>query len=197
MFSGRTTAGVLLVVALATACDDARPEPAPSPSTSAPTGGSTSPEPTESDGTTPSVTPAAGILLTEETSQVNAPDGPWERMDDIVTYSSAVGRSDVGEVIALSDRENFADPVALDRQAAIAVQGLPKDAVADRLDDVLLDGEPAYVVRWTTPADQVIQYDVGTQRAGRVVVVHLDLRKDDPDTAESTVAAVLASFLWH
>ncbi len=188
--------GIVACLALVGCTDDDTPEPVPPPSSD--TGPTTTPtdEPTSAS-PEPTVTAAAGLQLQEETSRLNAPEGPWAPLDDIVDYSSAVARSDTGEGIALSDRENFADPASLDEQVRVARGLLPKDAKVERLPDVLLDGEPAYYLRWTVPGDRIMQHDLGTQRGGRVVYVHLDLLKDDPAAGDAVVAAVVASFAWR
>lgn len=186
------TWSALLVAGCADAPD---PSPAPSPSTPAasvsPTG-SVSPAPES-----PTVSAATGLRLQEETSRLNVPEGPWAPIDDVVTYSSAVGRSDTGEVIALSDRENFATPTTLDEQVRFLTKALPKGALIERQPDVVLDGEPAYYVQWSEKGDSVLQHDIGLDRSGRVIHVHFDLAKDDPVAADAVVASVLASFTWR
>ena len=196
-------AAAVACLALAGCTDDDTPEPDPPATSDA--GSSTqssSPSSPSTDGSTsaspePTVTPAAGLELQEETSRLNAPEGPWAPLDEIVGYSSAVARSDTGEGIALSDRENFADPAPLDEQVRVARRLLPKGAEVERLPDLLLDGEPAYSLRWTVAGDRIMQHDIGTQRDGRVVYLHFDLLKDDSAAADAVVAAVVASFAWR
>lgn len=190
------TATVLLLSGLLFGCtDDEEPTPAPSPTATETTATPTdevSPTPDE-----PTVTAATGLQLQEETSQLNLPEGPWTPIDDVVSYSSAAGLDGTSQVIALSDRENFATPATLDDQVRFLEKALPKGTVVERQPDVVLDGEPAYSVQWSEKGDTVLQHDIGTNRGGRVIHVHFDLDKDDPTAADALVDSVLASFAWR
>jgi hypothetical protein len=145
----------------------------------------------------PSVVPAAGLLLEEETSRVNVPEGEWERIPDVVRYASAAGLVPTTEVISLSDRESFASPASLDEQVKFHNRTLPDGAVVERQPDVLLDGEPAYYVQWYEKGDTKIQHDIGLDRQGRVIAIQMDLGREDPAATEALVASVLASFSWR
>ena len=197
----------LAVGVLALGCSDDEPSPAPSPSAS-PSGsgesestptedptGSTSSEPTATP--EPTATAATGLLLEEEISQLNAPEGEWERIPDIVTYASAAGHVPTTQVISLSDRENFASPASLDQQVKFHNRTLPEGAVVERQPDVLLDGAPAYYVQWYEKGDTQIQHDIGLDHEGRVISIQMDLDRVDPAATEALVASVLASFRWR
>ena len=188
--------GVLLL-----GCDDepspeADTSPTPSASGSAspsePTGSSEPTEPSE-----PAVTPAAGLLLEEETSQLNTPVGEWERIPDVVDYASAAGFVPTTEVISLSDRETFASPASLDQQVKFHNRTLPDGAIVERQPDVVLDGAPAYYVQWYEKGDTKIQHDIGLDNQGRTIAIQMDLDRADPATTEALVASVLASFRWR
>ncbi|MBJ7359013.1 hypothetical protein [Nocardioides sp.] len=210
----RWVATGLVVGVLLLGCSDEEPrEPDESPSASDPTTGSTADptteptseptdatsEPTDatSEPTEPAVTPAAGLLLEEETSQVNVPVGEWERIPDIVTYASAAGHVPSTQVISLSDRENFASPASLDEQVKFHNRTLPEGAIVKRQDNVLLDGAPGYYVQWWEKGDTKIQHDIGLDHDGRVISIQMDLDRADPAATEALVASVLASFRWR
>lgn len=206
-------AGLATLAALLSGCGDDEPT-TPSetgsvqqPSDSAPTDGGaptgdptadpTGGESTESS-SEPSSTPATGLVLREETSQLRAPEGDWQRIPDIVSYATAVGSSATGEVISLSDRENFSGlEASLDEQVRFHNDSLPPDAIIKRQPDVLLDGEPAYYVQWFTKGDTKLQHDIGIDRLGQVVEIQMDLRRDDPASGAAIVEAVVASFEWR
>lgn len=165
------------------------PSPDPTASTSEPTGSSELAEPT--------VAPATGLLLQEETSQLNAPEGDWERIPDIVRYATAVGLNATTEVISLSDRENFASPASLDEQVKYHNKTLPEGAIVRRQPNVMLDGAIAYYVQWWEKGDTKIQHDIGLDHAGQVIGIQMDLSRSDPAATEALVASVLASFRWR
>lgn len=144
-----------------------------------------------------SAAPAAGLLLREETSQLHAPEGDWQRIPDIVDYATAVGSPSTAEVISLSDRENFAVEATLDEQVRFHNKTLPPDAIIERQPDVLLDGQPAYYVQWYTEGDLKMQHDIGVDRLGRVVEIQMDLDRDDAAASAALVEAVVASFVWR
>jgi hypothetical protein len=183
-------------------CGDDDPAPGKgSPSTSATTedatGGSS---PSTSEATPseePTATAAAGLLLEEETSQLNAPEGDWERIPDIVDYATAVGLNATTEVISLSDRENFATELPLAGQVKSHNQTLPEGAIIERQPDVQLDGAPAYYVQWYEEGDTKIQHDIGIDHEGRVIEIQMDLSRSDPAATAALVEAVLASFRWR
>ena len=190
---------------LALGCSDEEPEPPESSPTSGSaqtaTGDpSTSTEPSTSEPSAsgdPSTAPATGLLLQEEVSQLNAPAGEWERIPDIVDYTSAAGHVPTTQVISLSDRENFASPASLDEQVKFHDRTLPKGAIVERQPDVMLDGAPAYYVQWYEKGDTKIQHDIGLDYQGRVIGIQMDLDRSDPAATEALVASVLASFRWR
>lgn len=208
--------GVVLL-ALLTGCGDDEPAPSPSNSPATSTSGSpsgtlsesasgssssdaTASSPTDGASTTagPTVTPASGLLLREETSQLNAPEGEeWKRIPDIVTYQTAAGSSATGEVVSLSDRENFATSATLDEQVEFHNRTLPEGAIIRRQPNVVLDGYPGYYVQWWVKGDTKIQHDIGLDHRGQVIGIQMDLTRDDPAASEALVASVLASFKWR
>jgi hypothetical protein len=196
-------AGVTLGV-LVLGCSDEEPQPpdespSASGSTASATGDPTEPttEPTTGPTTEPAVTPAAGLLLEEEISQLNAPEGDWERIPDILKSQTAVGLRTTGEVISLSDKENFATVLSLDEQVKSHNRTLPEGAIIRRQENVVLDGAPAYYVQWWEKGDTKIQHDIGIDHRGRVISIQMDLAREDPAATEALVAAVLASFRWR
>ncbi|HET6967883.1 MAG TPA: hypothetical protein VFI44_06380 [Ornithinibacter sp.] len=195
--AGSLVSGLVIGV-LVVGCggEDPSPSPGPSPATSGPTQTPDDPssEPTPAE---PAVTPATGLLLEEETSQVNAPAGDWERLPDIVDYASAAGHLPTAQVISLSDRESYASPASLDEQVKYHNRTLPEGAVIQRQPDVLLDGAPAYYVQWYEKGDARIQHDIGLDHGGRVISIQMDLDRADRAAAEALVASVLASFVWR
>lgn len=162
--------------------------------TEAPTGSPTG-SPTESGEAT--VTPATGLLLEEETSRINAPEGEWERMPEIVTYASAAGHVPTTQVISLSDRENYSAELSLDEQVRFHNRSLPEGAIVERQPDVLLDGAPAYYLQWHLKGDTTTRHDIGLDQQGRVIQVRMELDASDPAASAGLVASVLASFRWR
>jgi hypothetical protein len=200
---GFTMCSALAVLLLGCSDDEPRAEEQ-SPSVSDPTTGTTSEstsEPTASieptEPTEPTVTPAAGLLLKGKVSQLNAPEGEWERIPDIVKFATAVGLRTTGEVISLSDWDNFATVLSLDEQAKAHNRTLPEGAIIRRQDDVMLDGAPAYYVQWWEKGDTKIQHDIGVDYRDRVINIQMDLSRTDPAASEALVASVLASFRWR
>jgi hypothetical protein len=192
----------LVVGVLVLGCGDDEPSPGKgSPSTSATTEDATGGSSPSTGEATPSLEPAvaaaAGLLLEEETSQLNAPEGDWERIPDIVDYATAVGLNATTEVISLSDRENFATQLPLAGQVKAHNQTLPEGAVIERQPDVVLDGAPAYYVQWYEEGDTKIQHDIGIDHEGRVIEIQMDLSRSDPAATEALVEAVIASFRWR
>jgi hypothetical protein len=195
----------LVVGLLASGCGDddpAPPDPTPTATSTSPSPDG-DPSPTEPTGPAESsssgeatATAAAGLLLEEETSQLNVPEGEWERLPDIVDYASAAGYTPSTEVISLSDRESFSSPATLDEQVKFHDRTLPDGAVVERQPDVVLDGEPAYYVQWYEKGDTKIQHDIGLDRGGRTIAIQLDLDRSDPAATDALIAAVLASFRW-
>jgi hypothetical protein len=202
--AGWAVVGLALGVLTLGCSDDETPPPDGSPSASGSTQTTTSDpspsassEPTATASAEPTTTPAAGLLLEEETSQLNAPEGEWERIPDVVSYATAVGRSSTTEIISLSDRENFASPLSLDEQVKYHNRSLPEGAIVERQPDVVLDGAPAYYVQWYERGDARIQHDIGLDHGGRVISIQLDLDRADPAATAALVASVLASFTWR
>jgi hypothetical protein len=191
---------------LALGCSDDEPaQPDPSPSATATTSESTGDPAPTAESSTPTETgtagsegpvAATGLLLEEESSQLNVPEGEWERIPDIVDYASAAGYVPSTDVISLSDRESFSSPATLDEQVKFHDRTLPEGAVVERQPDVLLDGEPAYYVQWYEKGDTKIQHDIGLDRGGRTIAIQLDLDRSDPAATDALIAAVLASFRW-
>jgi hypothetical protein len=203
--AGSLVAGVALGVLVVGCGGEPSPPAGPSPSGTGatqsptlPTGSvSIEPSPSEPSPGGAGVTPAAGLLLEEQTSQVHAPVGEWERLPDIVTYASAAGHVPTAQVISLSDREGYASPASLDEQVKYHNRTLPEGAVVERRPDVLLDGAPAYYVQWYEKGDARIQHDIGLDHGGRVISIQMDLDRADAAATEALVASVLASFTWR
>jgi hypothetical protein len=211
--TARSVVAALSVGVLVTGCgSDDPPSSGPSPSgsgtaqtptdTTTPTDTPTSSESsettaTEPPSTEPAVTPASGLLLEEETSQVNAPEGEWERMPEIVTYESSAGHVPTTQIISLSDRENYASELSLDEQVRFHTRSLPEGAVIERQPDVLLDGAPAYYVQWHMKGDTTTRHDIGLDHQGRVIELTMALDGADPAAAAGLVSSVLASFRWR
>ena len=101
------------------------------------------------------------------------------------------------QVIALSDRENFACPASLDEQVRVHTGTLPEGAIVERQPDVLLDGAPAYYVQWYEKGDTKIQHDIGLDHEGRVISSTWTSAGTTRRPLEALVASVLASFRWR
>jgi hypothetical protein len=197
--------GLVLGVLVLGCSDDEAPSVDDTPSESgstqtAPTDASSEPTASVSvptAATEPSVAPATGLLLQEETSQLNAPEGDWERIPDIVKWQTAVGRVSTAEVISLHDRENFATPASLNEQVKFHNRTLPEGAIIRRQDNVMLDGAMGYYVQWWEKGDTKIQHDIGLDHQGQVIAIQMDLDRADRTASDALVASVLASFRWR
>jgi hypothetical protein len=141
------------------------------------------------------VAPATGLLLQQTHAAVNAPAG-WTEGDAMAGYASSAYGPGNYDVLQLSDRPSLAGGATLDQLAESRLEGLPSGSEGERLPDVELGGEPAYVVRWTRPGQKVTNWDVATVRDGQSVaigfVVSDRLLAEQPQLLES----VLASFRW-
>jgi len=195
----RRAAAVAVAVAALVAglngCDDEPSEGATDdPTTAAPSSTSSSPteEPTATEAA-PSVTPAAGLELVEETSAVRTPEG-WEAAEPLVDWASGANGPGSYDTIQLSDRPSLAASTDLDALAQAAIDTLAKGAEAERLPDVDLAGNPAYVIAYTEPGIAAQSWDIATIRNGHSVSIDISLDKATADP--QVVASVLASFRW-
>jgi hypothetical protein len=159
----------------------------PSAPTSSPTG--------ETSPAAPSITPAAGIQLTEASSTIRVPVG-WKRMDDLVDYASAASDRTNRNSVNLVDSGDISGGAPLDAQAASALKNLPKGAQASRLPDVQLDGVAAFHIHYTVPGDRSEYDTITTVRNGRNVGLDFILEKKNAATNPDLVASVLATFVW-
>jgi hypothetical protein len=207
--SSRTlVAAWLSVVALAlSACggDDDEPKGADSPSPSsasatATESGDPTPDPSdtgsESGSATPTVAPATGIELREQTSSIRLPEN-WRAAPPIASYQSAATGPAGAGTIDLIDDETFNPGTPLEDRVKSAMHTLPKGAKVTRLPDVMLGGDtPAFHLTYTKPGSTEVTDIVETERNGRLITMDFylsaDALKKDPDI----VASVLATFQW-
>ncbi len=187
---------VVAVLGLA-ACDD-EPDPSadgsdpPSSGTPSSSTPSTS-EPTESG--TPTVEPAAGIELREQTSSIRVPEG-WIASEPLVSYQSgARGPRGAGN-ISLIDDETLNPGTSLEVRVDSAIKTLPKDATYLRLDDVMLGDTVAYHLSYTTEGSNAVNDLVETERNGRLITINFSLAPKALRDNPNLVASVLATFQW-
>lgn len=175
---------------------DAGEAPAPTGSpTEAPTVSASPTASTPSTTPTPTVEPATGILLTEASSSVRAPAG-WKRMPDLVDYASAASGPMRLTSLDLVDSGDISGGASLEVLATSALHSLPEGARAERLPDVLLDGQTAFHIHYTVPGDPR-EYDVFTTiRKGRNVGLDFILHRKYVASNPDVIASVLATFTW-
>jgi hypothetical protein len=189
------TAALCLTLA---ACGDGPegPEHGPSPSAAGATAPSETGSEAPSESSTASVAPAAGILLSEATSALNAPEG-WVEADGLVSYASAADGPGHYNSLLLADSQSLAGPEAtLDSLAESWFDVAPKGAKAKRLPDVDLAGTPAYCIFYTVKGDPSLNYDIGAVRNGRSIDISLVLDQKTLNANPDLVESVLASFRW-
>jgi hypothetical protein len=196
---GAALAAVLLAGAAGCGGDDSdqsKDDPS-TPSTPASSGSSapTSSPTDETSPAAPSITPAAGIELTEASSAIRVPVG-WTRMDDLVDYASAASDKTNRNSVNLVDSGDISGGAPLDVQAQSALHNLPKGAQASRLPDVQLDGVAAFHIHYTVPGDRSEYDTITTVRNGRNVGLDFILEKKNAATNPDLVASVLATFAW-
>jgi hypothetical protein len=198
------TAALVATLALGlSGCGDDDPgESTDDPTTGAPSTSSSSPtssdSPTESQSTesqSPSVTPATGIELTEETSSLRLPDG-WEPAEPLVDWASGADGPNPYDSFQLSDRPSLAGDTTLDSLAQSAMEVLPKGVDAERLPDIDLAGSPAYVITFTEAGIPAVNYDIATLRNGRSISIDVILDKKTVKQDPQLLESVLASFRW-
>jgi hypothetical protein len=185
-------AAVLILGCSGCAADDS-PKATDGPT---PTGtGSPSAATTAPSSTAPSVTPAAGIQLTEASSTVRVPVG-WKPMKAVVDYASSATEPGRYNTVQLVDSGDLSGGAPLDVQAQSAIKTLPEGAHASRLPDVMLDGVAAFHIHYTVPGDRQEYDTITTVRSGRNVGLDFMLEKKNAATNPDLVASVLATFHW-
>lgn len=198
---GAAPAAVLLCAVLAGAagCGGSDPDPSGTPTADTSSASTSSPteqtSPAQTSPATPSVTPAAGIQLTEASSTIRAPLG-WKHMDDLVDYASAATDRTRRNSVNLVDSGDISGGAPLDVQAQSALRNLPKGARASRLPDVQLDGVAAFHIHYTVPDDRSEYDTITTVRNGRNVGLDFVLEKKNAATNPDLIASVLATFTW-
>jgi len=151
--------------------------------------------PTDTGSPSPTVAPATGIELREQTSSIRLPEG-WRATDPIsTTQSSAIGPDGAGSITLLDD-DTLNPGFPLEERVKIAIQTLPDGAKHTRLPDVMLGDTPAYHLTYTMPGRTEVHDLVEGERSQRLVTVDFALSakalKQDPEI----VATVLATFQW-
>jgi hypothetical protein len=184
-----------------TACggDDEEPSgdgsDSPSASSSETSPDSPSTATTDSGTPTPTVPPAAGIELREQTSSIHVPDG-WRAADPIVSYQSAATGPGGAGTIDLIDDETLNPGTPLEARVKSAIRTLPDGAKYTRLPDVMLGDTLAYHLTYTLPGRTEVSDIVETERSQRLITINFTISakalKQDPDL----VASVVASFQW-
>ena len=197
--------GVVLLTGAAACGDDDPPTSQDPPSTASPSGspsGSTSESASESTSEStstpaaPSVTPATGIELVEETSAVRAPEG-WTAGDPLLDYASPANGPGRRDTLQLVDSGSISGGgVSLDDQAQSAIASLPKGAKSERLPDVDLAGTPAFHIHYTVPGDPALYDTITTTRNGRDVGIDFILDKKTAAQNPQLIESVLATWRW-
>jgi predicted small lipoprotein YifL len=190
-------AAAALGLSLAGCGDDPEgPQEVPSPSASGTTASAESGSTSPSASATVPVAPAAGIVLSEATAQLNAPEG-WTAADAFVDFASAADGPGHYNSLLLVDNPSLASPDATpDSLAESWFDVAPKGAKSRRLADVDLAGTPAYCIFYTVKGDPSLNYDVGTVRNGRSIDISIVLDKKTMDANPDLLESVLASFRW-
>jgi hypothetical protein len=167
----------------------------PAGSATAPASGDPTTEPSETGSQPPTVAPATGIELREQTSSIRVPEG-WRAAPPLASYQSgSIGPGGAG-TINLIDDETLNPGTPLEARVRAAIKTLPEGAQYTRLPDVMLGDTLAYHLTWTTPGRTEVSDVVETERDDRLVTINITLSakavKQDPDLVDS----VLATFQW-
>ncbi|HEX5087574.1 MAG TPA: hypothetical protein VFV89_07190 [Nocardioides sp.] len=199
---GAAPAAALLSAVLLTGaagCGGSDPDPSGTPTAGTSPAPTSSPtqqtSPAETSPSAPSITPAAGIQLTEASSTIRAPLG-WKHMDDLVDYASAATDRTHRNSVNLVDSGDISGGAPLDVQAQSALKNLPEGARASRLPDVQLDGVAAFHIHYTVPGDRSEYDTITTVRNDRNVGLDFILDKRNAATNPELIASVLATFAW-
>ena len=193
--------GVAVLGLSACADDDEPPADAGTSSPSASSSESADPSadptvsPSDTSATEPTVVPATGVELREQSSRIQVPEG-WRAAEPLASYQSgAIGPAGAGS-INLIDDETLNPNTPLETRVKSAIKTLPDGAEYTRLPDVMLGDSLAYHLTWTTPGRTEVSDVIETERNQRLVTINLVLSakalKQDPDI----VASVLATFQW-
>jgi hypothetical protein len=167
----------------------------PAQSATASTSDDPTTDPSETGSPTPTVAPATGIELREQTSSIRVPEG-WREGAPLASYQSgAIGPAGAG-TINLIDDETLNPGTPLEVRVKSAIKTLPDGAKYTRLPDVMLGDTLAYHLTWTTPGRTEVSDVIETERNQRLITINITLSakavKQDPDL----VASVLATFQW-
>jgi hypothetical protein len=192
----RRTAVAMLVAALAlglAACGDGD---SADPTAATPTASAAGDEsPSETATPAPTVSPATGLKLSEETSVMRVPEG-WVRTEPLVNFASGADGPGRDEWIQLADRVSLAGDTTLNSLAHTHMRTLPKGAKGKRLPNVDLDGTPAYEIRYPDPDFPAVIYDIVALRNGRSIAINISLGKKTRRRHPQLLKSMLSTFRW-
>jgi hypothetical protein len=177
--------------------DEPAAEGSPSASSSQATtpSGSADPTPSQSAPQPPTVAPATGVELREQTSSIRVPDG-WRAAPPLASYQSgAIGPGGAG-TINLIDDETLNPGTPFDVRVQAAIKALPDGADYTRLPDVMLGDSLAYHLTWTAPGRSEVSDVIETERNGRLITINTTLSAKAVEQDPDLVASVLATFQW-
>ena len=173
--------------------DGASADPASSSSSSSSPTSSGSSEPSPS-ASTPTVAPARGVLLKQPYASVNAPTG-FVRAPAMVHFqSSAYSTGSTNDVVSLGQSPWGSSSVT--DAARLALKSSSYIIPPKRLEDVVLDGVPAYHL--AGGPDQFTSGDMyGALYEGDLLTIEFDFSKQrSPAERRKLMASSLATFHW-
>ena len=168
--------------------------PSSSSSTGSPSSsGSTDSSPSPS-ASTPTVAPARGVLLEQASATMNAPTGFVHAPDLVHFQDSAFSTGSSNDVVSMSQSPWGGGSVS--DAARLALKSSSYILPPKRLEDVLLDGVPAYHL--AGGPDRYTAGDMyGALYQGDLVTVEFDFSKQrSPAERRKMMASSLATFHW-
>jgi hypothetical protein len=151
--------------------------------------------PSDTGSPSPTVAPATGIELREQSSSIHVPVR-WRAAPPLASYQSAATGPQGAGTIDLIDDETLNPGAPLEVRVDSAIKTLPKGATYTRLPDIMLGDSLAYHLTYTTPGRTEVNDVIETERNQRLITIDFYLSAKALAKHPDTVASVLATFQW-
>ena len=148
--------------------------------------------PVEPDLPFPDVAPATGILLRQDTVEMNAPAG-WQREPPMASFQSVARQGT--SLASLTEQDALGGELPLDVDARIALRSVRDRGEGRRLPDVVIDGETAFHVGGVQDSGRPY-HTFGLVRDGKLVHFTFDL-EPDVRQPERLMASVINTVRWR
>lgn len=145
--------------------------------------------------TSPTVAPATGVELREQTTSIHLPEG-WRAAPPIASYQSAGTGPGGAGTIDLIDDDTLNPGTPLEQRVKSAIKTLPHGAKYTRLPDVMLGDTLAYHLTFTEPGRTEVNDIVETERNQRLITIDFVLSAKALQKEPDLVASVLTTFQW-